>query len=326
MCSGMKKRFDFRARQNVFFMDKQTPEENTGKANKSAPKWICGDRTIGFEDGAKLMGILNVTPDSFSDGGRYADQKTAIARAIQIIEEGADIIDIGGESARPGALPVPVEAGVEMERVLPVIEQLKGKTDCIISIDTQKSVVAEYALKAGAQVINDITALESDRRMVEVARKYGAGLIIMHKQGNPYDMQKNPHYENVVAEVGNYLKQRVNQLTAAGINIKSIAIDPGIGFGKTTEHNIRLIAHLGNLAGQGRPVVAGVSRKSFLGRLTGRAVNERLAAGLGALAYCVFNGAHILRVHDVRESRDVLTVLRSILKEKPLHVDCQLNS
>lgn len=270
------------------------------------------------------MGILNVTPDSFSDGGRYADQKTALARAIQIVEEGADIIDIGGESSRPGALPV--EAEIEMDRVLPIIEQLKGKTGCIISIDTQKSVVAEAALKAGAHVINDISALESDRRMVEVARKYNAGLIIMHKKGNPCDMQKNPHYEDVVAEVGDYLRNRANNLNEAGINIESIAIDPGIGFGKTTEHNIQLIAYLGNLADHGRPVVVGISRKSFLGRLTGRAINERSAAGLGASAYCVLNGAGILRVHDVKESRDVLMILRAILKERPLHVDCQFNS
>lgn len=275
------------------------------------PIWQCRERTINFESGALLMGILNVTPDSFSDGGRYADPEKAVERATQMIEEGADIVDVGGESSRPGSCPV--DAETELSRVLPVIEQLKAKTDILISVDTQKSVVAEAALKAGANIINDISALESDRRMTEVARRYKAGLILMHKKGEPRDMQENPQYGNVTDEVSDYLKGRINFLSEMGIGSETIAIDPGIGFGKTAEHNIELIAHIERMRKYGRPVVMGLSRKRFLGQLTGRAVNERLAASLGALAYCLLKGASVMRVHDVKESRDVLMVLNAFL-------------
>lgn len=257
------------------------------------------------------MGILNVTPDSFSDGGRYAGTEKAVERATQMTEEGADIIDVGGESSRPGSSPV--DAETEMNRVLPVIEQLKAKTDILISVDTRKSVVAEAALKAGAHIINDISALESDPRMMEVARRHKAGLILMHKKGEPRDMQNDPHYENVTDEVGGYLKDRINFLSGTGVASETIAIDPGIGFGKTVEHNVELIAHIERLREYGRPVVIGLSRKRFLGRITGRAVNERLAASLGALAYCLLKGASVMRVHDVKESRDVFLVLNAFL-------------
>lgn len=284
--------------------------------NEAKPIWQCRERTIKFESGALLMGILNVTPDSFSDGGRYADTEKAVERATQMIEEGADIVDVGGESSRPGSFPV--DAEVETSRVLPVIEQLKAKTDILISVDTQKSVVAEAALKAGAHIINDISALESDRRMMEVARRYKAGLILMHKKGESREMQNDPQYGNVADEVGDYLKERVNFLSETGIASETIAIDPGIGFGKTTEHNIELIAHLERMRECHRPVVIGLSRKCFLGQLTGRAVNERLAASLGALAYCLFKGASVMRVHDVKESRDVLRVLNAFLSEETI--------
>lgn len=257
------------------------------------------------------MGVLNVTPDSFSDGGRYADRAKALKRAMQIIEEGADIIDVGGESSRPGSLPV--DAETELSRVLPVVEQLKAKTEVLISVDTRKSVVAEAALKAGAHIINDISALVSDRHMVAVARHYKAGLLIMHKKGEPRDMQDDPRYDNVTDEVSGYLRERINFLTKAGIAAEAIAVDPGIGFGKTTEHNVELIAHIEKLKECGRPVVVGLSRKRFLGQLAGRAVNERLAASLGALAYCLLKGAAVARVHDVKESRDVLMVLNAFL-------------
>lgn len=274
-------------------------------------KWICRDKTVKFESGAVLMGILNVTPDSFSDGGRYADKEKAVERAMQMIEEGADIVDVGGESSRPGSFPI--DAETEISRVLPVIERLKAETDILISVDTQKSVVAEAALRAGAHIINDISALESDRRMMEVARRHKAGLILMHKKGEPRDMQNDPQYGNVTDEVSGYLKERINFLSGMGIASETIAVDPGIGFGKTTEHNIELIAHIERMRAGGRPVVIGLSRKHFLGRLTGRAVNERLAASLGALAYCLLKGASVMRVHDVKESRDVLIVLNAFL-------------
>jgi len=258
-----------------------------------------------------LMGILNVTPDSFSDGGRYADPEKALERAMQMIEEGADIVDVGGESTRPGALAVDSEN--ELSRVLPVIEQLKSRTDALISVDTRKSAVAEAALQAGACIINDISALESDPRMAEVARRYKAGLILMHKKGEPRDMQDNPHYENVAEEVGNYLQGRINFLSRTGIAAETMAVDPGIGFGKTAAHNVALIAHIEKMRECGRPLVIGLSRKRFLGLLTGRAVNERLAASLGALAYCLLRGANVMRVHDVKESRDVREVLNAFL-------------
>jgi dihydropteroate synthase len=275
------------------------------------PVWQCRERTINFESGALLMGVLNVTPDSFSDGGRYADKESAVERAIQMIGEGADIIDVGGESSRPGSSPV--EAETELERVLPVIERLKSEADALISVDTRKSVVAEAALKAGAHIVNDISALESDRRMAEVARQYRAGLILMHKKGEPREMQDDPRYENVTGEVSRYLEERVRLLSGTGIAREAMAVDPGIGFGKTVEHNVELIAHLERIRECGRPVVIGLSRKRFLGQLTGRAVNERLAASLGALAYCVLKGASVMRVHDVKESRDALLVLKALL-------------
>lgn len=278
--------------------------------NGAGPIWRCRERTIGFESGVLLMGVLNVTPDSFSDGGRYADPERAAARAAQMIAEGADIIDIGGESARPGALPVGTD--MELRRVLPVIERLRSEKDVFISVDTRKSVVAEAALRAGAHIINDISALEDDRGMAETARRYGAGLILMHKKGEPRNMQDDPRYENVADEVLAYLKERIGVLSAAGIEPARIAVDPGIGFGKSAGHNIELIGRMEKMTACGRPVVMGLSRKSFLGGITGRPVNERLAASLGALAYCVLKGANIMRVHDVKESRDVLKVLNAL--------------
>jgi len=282
--------------------------------NDLAAKWTCRGRTIDLQAGALLMGILNVTPDSFSDGGRYVEGEKAVARALQMVGEGADIIDVGGESTRPGSLPVEVE--IETERVLPVIEELKKKTNVLISIDTRKSVVAEAALNAGAHIINDVSAFESDRRMAEVARRHGAGVILMHKKGEPQKMQEHPRYHDVVGEVGGYLGERLDSLVKEGLAIDTMAIDPGIGFGKSTEHNLKLIANIEKLRKKGRPVVVGLSRKNFLGRITGNAVEERLAASLAALAYCLMNGASVMRVHDVKESRDVLLVLKSIFKER----------
>jgi dihydropteroate synthase len=283
--------------------------------NKAQLTWQCRDRVINFQSGALLMGILNVTPDSFSDGGRYADKDRAVARALQMIEEGADIIDIGGESSRPGSLPVDTET--ELNRVLPVIEEVITKKDTLISIDTQKSAVAEAALKAGAHIINDISALAADKSMPGTARRYKAGVILMHKKGQPHDMQNNPEYIDVVAEVEKHLNERIDFLSREAIPREFAAIDPGIGFGKTIEHNVKLVAHIEELAKCGRPVVMGLSRKKFLGQITGRAINERMASSLGALAFCLLHGASILRVHDVKESRDVISVLNTIIGEYP---------
>jgi dihydropteroate synthase len=201
---------------------------------------------------------------------------------------------------------------MELRRILPVIERLRSEKDVFISVDTRKSVVAEAALRAGAHIINDISALEDDRGMAETARRYGAGLILMHKKGEPRNMQDDPRYEKVADEVLAYLKERIGVLSAAGIEPARIAVDPGIGFGKSAGHNIELIGRMEKMTACGRPVVMGLSRKSFLGGITGRPVNERLAASLGALAYCVLKGANIMRVHDVKESRDVLKVLNAL--------------
>ncbi len=253
------------------------------------------------------MGILNVTPDSFSDGGRYCRLEDAVERGLQIAGEGADIVDVGGESTRPGAAEVP--AAEETERVVPVIENLSRRTGAVISVDTMKAAVARAAIKAGARIINDVSALTFDPDMVNVAREFGPGVVLMHMQGTPRTMQKEPRYQDVVAEVSAYLKLRVGDLAAAGLDRQTLAVDPGIGFGKTVEHNLSLLAGIDAIAACGRPVVIGLSRKSFLGRITGREAGERLAASVAGLAFCVLNGAHVLRVHDVRESYDAVRTL-----------------
>ncbi len=260
------------------------------------------------------MGILNVTPDSFSDGQRYFDRERAIAHALEMVREGADIIDVGGESTRPGAQPVSLDE--ELARVIPVIKTLRKNSETIISVDTRKSAVAEQALVAGAQIVNDISALTADARMLEVLREFRAGVILMHMRGEPRTMQLNPHYADVRREVRDYLQTRLATLEQKGLERATMAIDPGIGFGKTAEHNISLLAGLGALRACGRPIVVGLSRKRFLEHLTGRRLGQRLAGSLGALAYALQAGAQILRVHDIGESRDVLKVINALLREK----------
>jgi len=272
--------------------------------------WQCGERTWRFDSGPLIMGILNVTPDSFSDGGRYLDTRAAVARGSQLAGDGADIVDVGGESTRPGATPVSIET--ERERVIPVIRALRAETDVAISVDTRHAAIAEEALDAGACIINDVSALTHDGRMPAVARRHRAGVVLMHMRGSPATMQAQAQYEDVVAEVGGYLQTRVAALTAAGLDANTLAVDPGLGFGKTAEHNIALLQGLRKLGQLDRPVVIGLSRKSFLGRITGREVGERLAASLAALAFCVWNGAHVMRVHDVAESVDAIRILRAL--------------
>ena len=253
------------------------------------------------------MGILNVTPDSFSDGGRFLSPDAAVEHALRMARDGARILDIGGESSRPGAEAVSVEE--ELDRVIPVIERLASRYDGCLSVDTTKAVVAEQALAAGAHIINDITALTGDPGMPDVARRYGAGVVLMHMQGQPRTMQVAPHYGDVLAEVVAYLGQRVSDLVLLGLDRSCLAVDPGICFGKTLEHNLELLRGLPTLARLGCPVVVGVSRKSFLGRLTGRETGDRLVPSLIALAYAAVRGAHILRVHDVKESCEVARLL-----------------
>jgi dihydropteroate synthase len=253
-----------------------------------------------------VMGVINVTPDSFSDGGRYLDPALAVAHAVGLESEGATILDVGGESTRPGAEEVPADE--ELRRVLPVIEGVHELTRARISIDTSKADVAEAALAAGATLVNDVTALRGDNRMAEVVAGAGADCCLMHMLGSPRTMQDNPRYEDVVAEVKAFLEERLAFATAAGIPEERILLDPGIGFGKTAQHNLELLARLDELVELGRPVVIGTSNKSFLGRLTGRPVGERLP---GTIATCVMayeRGARVFRVHEVAPVRDALTV------------------
>ncbi len=276
--------------------------------------WKCRDRELKIGAKPLLMGILNVTPDSFSDGGKFYDAQQAVAHGLAMARAGADIVDVGGESTRPGAAPV-AEAD-ELARVLPVIKALIRDCGAIISIDTRKSAVAEQALAAGARIVNDVSALTADARMIKVLRDFHAGAILTHMRGEPGNMQDDPRYEDVVREVRDYLRERIEFLAGQGIEREALAVDPGFGFGKTVEHNIRLLACLEELRGCGRPIVAGVSRKRFLGHLLGRAEGERVAGSLGALVYAVAAGARVLRVHDVRESRDILEVLDTLTREK----------
>jgi dihydropteroate synthase len=273
--------------------------------------WRCRDRLFELGPRTLVMGVLNVTPDSFSDGGRYLDTARAIEHGLGLAREGADILDVGGESTRPGADPVSMDE--ELARVIPVIEALAKETSCALSIDTRKAGVAAKALAAGACMINDVSALGSDPDMPAVAREDGAGVILMHMRGLPKNMQDDPQYHDPVVEIAEYLRQRCDHLVGLGLPQEALAVDPGIGFGKTLEHNIRILANLQAFGRGGRPVVVGLSRKSFLGRITGRDVEDRLAASLGAAACAILWGAHVIRVHDVKESCDVARVV-DILK------------
>jgi dihydropteroate synthase len=253
------------------------------------------------------MGVVNVTPDSFSDGGRYLDSEAAIAHGRSLVAEGADILDVGGESTRPGAPPVPEDE--ELRRVIPVIEGLIASgCRARISIDTSKSGVAARALAAGASLVNDVTALRGDPAMAGVVAAAGAECCLMHMLGDPRTMQDDPHYDDVVGEIKAFLEERMAFAVQAGIAPERILLDPGIGFGKTIAHNLELLRRLGEFLDLGRPVLIGTSRKSFLGRLTGREVGDRVAATIATQVLAYERGARIFRVHDVGPVRDALTV------------------
>ena len=259
--------------------------------------WQTSRRTFDLGERGMIMGILNVTPDSFSDGGNYIDAETAVAHALQMVEEGAEIIDVGGESTRPGAAEV--SSVEEIRRVVPVIKILRGKSETAISIDTSKAEVARAALEAGAEIINDVTALTGDPSMAAVAAQSKAGVVLMHMQGTPRSMQKDPRYEDVVIEVQDYLASRLVAASKAGIEEERIAIDPGIGFGKTPGHNWALIRELGIFARSGRPVLLGVSRKSLLKDMAGDDMSRRDAATAALTAIGRSKGARIFRVHEI---------------------------
>ncbi len=284
-------------------------------------RWLCRDKVFDLGGGRPLvMGVLNVTPDSFSDGGRFPDAAAAIDCGLAMLDDGADIIDVGGRSTRPGSLDIPVAE--ELARVVPVVEGLVRRTGgrVAVSVDTMQPGVALKALEAGADIINDVSGFSS-RDMIEAVAKDDAGAIVMHMRGMPVDMQENPVYSDVVTEVHGFLVERALRLVESGVNACRIAIDPGIGFGKRLEHNLALIAGTGHFAGAGYPVVMGLSRKSFLGALTGRNTGERLAGSLAGLVYCALKGADVLRVHDVRESVDALKVTEALARiERDLDV------
>jgi len=260
------------------------------------------------------MGIVNVTPDSFSDGGAFLDASHAVTHALQLVEEGADIVDIGGESTRPGADSV--DADEELRRVLPVIEQISAQSDVAISIDTTKARVAREALSAGAHIINDVSALTHDPEMATVASDGRAGVVLMHRRGTPRTMQDDPRYDDVVATVHDYLVERVELARAAGIENEALAVDPGIGFGKTVTHNVQLLANVKAWRVEGINALVGLSRKRFIGDVTGASVDDRLAGSLAALVCCVLAGVEIMRVHDVAASVQAARIAQAIEAER----------
>lgn len=260
------------------------------------------------------MGIVNVTPDSFYDGGRYFGAEAAVQHALDLVAEGADLLDIGGESTRPGAEPVPQEE--EMRRVLPVIEALAPRIKIPLSIDTVKPAVARAAIRAGASIINDIAANRQDPEMWEVAAETGAGYVAMHMQGTPATMQQHPHYDDVVAEVDQFFGGVLQRLQQAGVRPEQVALDVGIGFGKTVEHNLQLLAALRQFKRWRRPLLLGVSRKSFIGKLLGAEPQERLPASLACACWAVAQGVDIIRAHDVRATVHAVRMTEALLARR----------
>src|SRR5438445_8845968 len=274
--------------------------------------WKIGDEVVELSKRGMIMGVLNVTPDSFSDGGEFFEPDAALARGVQIASEGADIIDVGGESTRPGTEPVSVKE--ELRRVIPVIEKLRAKIDIPISIDTSKSEVASAALDAGASIINDVTAGRGDEKMLPLATKRKTAVVLMHMQGEPRTMQNNPCYKDVIAEVVDFFRQQYARALECGVDPMAIAFDPGIGFGKTLEHNLELIGNLGALRVDERPLVVGVSRKSFLAKLIGSLeMSDRLASVVALTPLLRARGADVFRVHDVKENANALRVTEAFL-------------
>lgn len=272
-------------------------------------KIACGNYSLSLGERALVMGILNVTPDSFSDGGRFSNPRRAAARALQMQKEGADLIDIGGESTRPGARPVP--AREELRRILPVIERLSGKLRIPLSVDTSKAVVAEQALRAGASLVNDVTALR-DPRMAQVVARAGVPVILMHTRGTPRTMRRLASYRRLLPEVLQELRASIRKARAAGIRRDRILIDPGIGFAKDAAASVELLRDLRRFKALGFPVVVGPSRKSFIGHLLGDPSEGRLFGTAAAVALAVGQGADIVRVHDVRAMRQVVRVVEAI--------------
>ncbi len=275
--------------------------------------WRFGSHDLDLTDRGLIMGIVNVTPDSFSDGGRYLDTGRAVEHALALIAEGADILDIGGESTRPGAEPV--EEAEELRRVLPVIRAVRSQTQTLISIDTMKAAVARAALDAGADIINDVTGLRGDAAMLRVAAASSAGIVVMHMTGTPQTMQANPHYDDVVTEVRSWFENRLQLLEKEGLPPERVVLDPGFGFGKTLEHNLTLMRELPQLSVSDRPLLVGVSRKSMIAKvLHSEAMEDRFWPTIALSAYAREHGARIVRVHDVKPNREALRMIEALLQ------------
>jgi dihydropteroate synthase len=277
--------------------------------------WTCRYHRLVTGPRPLVLAILNITPDSFSDGGRFLDPAAAVDVGLKRVEEGADLLDVGGESTRPGAEPVPLDE--ELRRVIPVIRDLAKRTAVPISVDTMKAEVARQALDAGASIVNDVTGLGGDPGMLGVCVAAGAGVIVMHMQGDPRTMQLDPRYDDVVRTVADFFDERIRSLTESGVARESICLDPGIGFGKRTAHNLALLARLGEFQLFGRPVCLGVSRKRFYGDVCGRETHDRLAGSLAVASFAVAAGAaQILRVHDVPPHRDAALLWEAIARNR----------
>lgn len=265
---------------------------------KRSPSLVACGRELALDERVQIMGILNVTPDSFSDGGHYLQPSEALARALEMVAEGAHIVDVGGQSSRPGSTEIPQEE--ELKRVIPVVAALSAEWDGPISVDTYRARVAEAALEAGACIVNDITAMRTEPEIGRVVSDHGAACVLMHMQGTPADMQESPAYSDLMGEIACFLGDAIERAVAAGIREDAIVIDPGIGFGKTARHNLEILRRLPELAVLGKPVLVGPSRKAFIGKVLDLPVDDRLEGTLAAAAFAVVQGARILRVHDVR--------------------------
>jgi dihydropteroate synthase len=270
----------------------------------------CRKRTFTLGKQTLLMGVLNITPDSFSDGGLYFDKEKAIAQGLRMVEEGADLLDVGGESTRPESKPIGLEE--ELRRVIPVIESLTKKVDVPISIDTYKSAVAQEAIRAGAEIVNDISGLHYDQSLANVAAKEDVPIILMHIRGTPETMQKDVHYDSLFSEIIQYLKESIQRAESAGVDPNQIIIDPGIGFGKTLKDNLLIINNISEFRILGKPILLGTSRKSFIGKILNADVTERLEGTLSSIAIGVLNGAHIIRCHDVLQAKKAIAVADAI--------------
>ena len=288
----------------------QSVKETLKNISKTQYAIRCRKRTLTLGKRTLLMGVLNVTPDSFSDGGLFFDKEKAISHGLRLVEEGADIIDIGGESTKPGSKPLELEE--ELRRVIPVIKSISAEVDVPISIDTYKSTVARKAIEAGAEIINDISGLNFDPSLAKVASKENIPLVLMHIRGTPETMQKNVHYDSLFSEILQYLKDSIQRAESAGLDPRQIIVDPGIGFGKTVEDNLLIIKNLHEFRILGKPILLGTSRKSFIGKILNAEVGERLEGTLSSITVGVLNGANIIRCHDALQAKRAIAVADAI--------------